>query len=64
MAQETTQAQAPTPAEPPAVPASAAQPAQGRADRKNAVVDLTDAELQVVSGGGSKPGQVGDGRGC
>ena len=56
MRQETTQAQVPTPAEKPAVPTGTAHPSQGRADKKSAFVELTDADLQAVNGGGSKPG--------
>jgi hypothetical protein len=56
MRQEIKPEQVPMPAENPAVPAGTAHPSQGRADRKKAVVELTDADLQTVSGGGSKPG--------
>ena len=60
MRQETTQAQVPTPAENPAVPTGTAQPSPGGADRKNTLVELTDADLQVVSGCASKPTSTGD----
>lgn len=63
MAQGTTQAQAPTPAEQPIVPSGTVQSPKGPAARKKAVVELTEAELQAISGGGSKPGMVGDGYG-
>ena len=56
MTQKTLQEQAPTPAENPAVPTGTAHPSQSRAGRKKATVELTDADLQAVNGGGSKPG--------
>jgi hypothetical protein len=56
MTHETVQAQISTPAEKPAAPTKAVQPSQGRADKKKAIIELTDVELQAVSGGGSKPG--------
>ena len=60
MKHQTIRAQLPTPTERPAVPTETAQPSQGRADRKKALAALTEAELQAVNGGGSKPG-IGSG---
>ena len=55
MTQETTQAQAPARAEKPA-PAGTAEQPKGHPRAKKAVAELTDADLQAVNGGGSKPG--------
>ena len=55
MTQETTQAQTPALAEKPAQAGTAEQP-KGHPRAKKAVVELTDADLQAVNGGGSKPG--------
>lgn len=52
MTQRTIQEQVPAPAEQPAAPTGTPQPSQGRADRKKAIVELTDAELQGASGRG------------
>jgi bacteriocin-like protein len=61
MTQETKQEQAPARAEKPA-PASKAEQPKNRPGNEAAVTELTDAELQAVTGGGSKPG-VGAGPG-
>lgn len=60
MTQETKQEQAPTPAENPAVSTGMAQPSQDCADRKKSVVELTDADLQAVNGGGGRGGLGGE----
>jgi hypothetical protein len=54
------QEQAHARAERPAVSTGTTHPSQGCADRKKAIVELTDADLQAVNGGGSKPG-IGSG---
>jgi hypothetical protein len=48
--------QVPASAEKPAIPTGTAQPRQGRAARKKAIIELADADLQAASSGGSKPG--------
>jgi hypothetical protein len=59
MTHKTIQEQAPARAGKPA-PAGKAQQPKGRADRKKAIVELTDTDLQAVNSGGAKPG-VGSG---
>ena len=59
MTQETNQEQASVRAEQPA-PAGKAEQPQGRADRKNALVELTETDLQAVSGGGGRGGLGGE----
>jgi hypothetical protein len=59
MTQETTQAQVPTPAEQPAR-SHRNSLIRGLCCPEEAMVELTDADLQAVSGGGSKPG-IGSG---
>ena len=59
MTHETIQAQVPTPAEQPA-PAGKPEQPKSHAGKKKAVVELTDAELQAVSGGGGRGGLGGD----
>ena len=60
MTHETKPEQGPLPAGHPAVSNGTVHPSQGGADRKKAFVALTDADLQAVNGGGSKPG-IGSG---
>lgn len=59
MTQETKQERTPARAEKPA-PAGKAEQPQGRADREKAIVELTEADLQAVSGGGGRSGIGGD----
>ena len=59
MKQEPIQAQGIARAEHP-TPAGKAEQPKGRADRKKALVELTDADLQAVSGGASKPSSGGN----
>ena len=56
MTHKTLQEQAPARAEQPAVPTGTAQPSQSDSGKKEAIVELTSADLQAVNGGGSKPG--------
>ncbi len=60
MTQETKQERVITPAENSAVPTETTYPAQGRAERKKAILELTDAELQLVNGGAGKGGIGGE----
>lgn len=59
MTQETRREQVPVHAEKPA-PTGKTEHLKARADRKKAIIELTDADLQAVNGGGSKPG-IGSG---
>ena len=59
MTQEIKQEQGPTPAKQPAQTGKAEQ-SKSRADRKKATVELTDAELQAVNGGGGRGGIGGE----
>jgi hypothetical protein len=55
MTQETKREHLSARAEKPA-PAGKTEQPKGRAGNEAALVELTDADLQAVSGGGSKPG--------
>lgn len=59
MTQETKHKQTPARTEKP-VPAGKAEQPTGRADRKKAIAELTDADLQTVSGGGGAGGLGGE----
>ena len=59
MTQNTKPEQSPVHAEQPAPTGKAEQPGN-RADRKKGIVELTDAELQAVNGGGGRGGLGGE----
>ncbi len=60
MTQETKQERVITPAENSAVPTGTAQPSQGGTSKKEAVVELSDADLQAVNGGSVRGGGGGN----
>lgn len=59
MTKATKQEQGPTPAKHPA-PAGKAEQPEGRNGREAPVAELTDTDLQAVSGGGGRGGLGGD----
>lgn len=60
MTQETKQERVITSAESLVVFSGTAQPTQGGAGAKKAVTELTDTDLQAVTGGGGRGGLGGD----
>jgi len=56
MIQETLQAHEQARKKRPAAPTGKAEQSKGRPRAEEGMVELTDAELQAVSGGGAKPG--------